>query len=74
MSERQKEHHDRSEGDEKDIRGRDFRARDITVSSYGSNQEQQTRTRERAGSHLDEAGEPTIAEAEELRRGERNED
>lgn len=74
MSERQKEHLGRSEGDEKEIRGRDRRVRDITVDSYGSNQEQQTRTRERAGTHLDEAGEPTLAEAEELRRGERYED
>ncbi len=74
MSERQKQHHGRSEGDDDEIRGREYRARDITVSSYGSNQEQQTRTRERAGSHLDEAGEPTLTAAEELRRGERNED
>ena len=74
MNERHKQQHGRTEGDEKEVSERDARVRDLTVSSYGSSQEQQTRTRERAGTHLDEAGEPTLAEAEELRRGERYED
>ncbi len=50
------------------------RVQDLTVDSYGSNEREQTRSRERAGSHLDEAGEPTLAEAEELRRANPHED
>ncbi len=50
------------------------RVQDLTVDSYGSNEREQTRARERAGSHLDEAGEPTLADAEELRRANPHED
>ncbi len=54
--------------------GIDRRVQDLTVDSYGSNERDQTRSREQAGAHLDEAGEPTLADAEELRRANPHED
>lgn len=64
MSERQKQHHGRSEpeSDDTEIRGRDFRG-----TSFAAGESEQTRERERVanGEMLDEAGEPTTAEIEE---------
>lgn len=59
MSERQKQHHGHSEGEDPDtkIRGRDFRG-----TSFAADQHEQTEERNdvarRQGRALDEAGEP----------------